>query len=263
MILSKYAKLAEKIVADNSPTILTAVGVVGTVGTAILTGKATLKSTQLIRDEKFNRFLETPEYMPGEEDIPPLDKVGVVKLVWKEYIPPVGSGALTVACIICANRISTRRAAAMAVAYSLSEKSIKEYKEKIQEKFGLNKSQQVKDEVAQDRVRENPNKGMVVVGPGNVLCYDEISGRYFESSMEDIKKAQNDTNYEILHSSYASLSDFYYRLGLPPTKYSEEVGWNTDHLLEISFSTVLADDQRPCLSLEYNVVPSRGYNHLG
>jgi hypothetical protein len=257
MTLTSFAKGVEKFVQDNSPAILTAIGVVGTVSTAYFTGKASFKAAEIIRDQELAMKDGKPIFVP-------MDLRGKFELTWKLYIPAVGTGAMTIACIICANRIGNRRAAAMAAAYSISERAFTEYKEKVVEKIGANKERAVRDELAQDRVNRNPKtqNEVIISGGGEVLCYDEYSGRYFESSMEEIKKAMNDTNYRILNDGFASLGDFYERLSLPSTKYSEEVGWNTDHPLEIMFSTTMSDDNKPCLAIDYQTVPTRGFNRF-
>lgn len=255
MTLISIAKRTEKFLADNSPIVLTAIGVTGTITTAYLTGVATFKAADLILVEEDRQYRETV----GEPRIV-LDRKEMFLLVWKEYIPAAGVGVITVACIVGANRIGTRRAAAMAAAYSISEKAFTEYKEKVVEKLGDNKERAIRDEIAQDRVLANPPTGReILIGRGDILCFDAYTGRYFMSSMEEIKKAQNDTNYEILHNNYCSLGDFYNRLGLPGTSFSEEVGWSSDHMLEVIFSTVLADDGQPCLTIQFSVDPIRGY----
>jgi hypothetical protein len=249
--LINVAKRTEKFLADNSPVVLTVFAVTGTITTAYLTGKATFKAADLIKIDEQRRY----HY---NED--PAEKKEVFLLVWKEYIPAAGVCFGTLGCIITANRIGTRRAAAMAAAYSISEKAFSEYKEKVVEKLGDNKERAIRDEIAQDQVTKNPATGReVLIGRGDILCFDAYTARYFMSSMEEVKKAQNDTNYEILHNNYCSLGDFYNRLGLPGTSFSEEVGWNSDHLLEVVFSTVLADDGQPCLSLRFHVDPIRSY----
>jgi len=63
----------------------------------------------------------------------------------------------------------------------------------------------------------------------------------------------------VLNDFYASLSDFYDLIGLPTTSFSDEVGWNSDRLLELQFSTVLSDDGRPCISIDFRTVPIRDY----
>lgn len=258
MTLTTIAKQAEKFVSDNSPLILTAIGVTGTITTAYLSGKASFKAADILFYEEQRR--ENHNLRVGELDEPPLTSREKLDLTWREFIPAVGVGALTVTCIICANRIGTRRAAAMAAAYSMSEKAFTEYKDKIVEKLGENKERAARDEIAQDRVRTSPPASdIVVANGGDVLCYEMFTGRYFMSNMEQLKKAQNDVNYKVLHDNYASLSDFYDKVGLNRTTISEEMGWNLDDTLELTFTTVMSEDNRPCLAFDYKVMPIRGY----
>jgi hypothetical protein len=242
-----------KLVADNSPTILTTIGVTGTVVTAYLTGRATFRASELIAIEE--------TLVPSDAELTDKDKIG---LVWREYIPAFAVGTLTIACIIGANRIGTRRAAALAAAYSLTEKAFDEYKDKVRDQIGAQREQRVRDEIAQDRVSANPvsSNQVIITGNGDVLCYDAITGRYFNSNVEAIRKAQNDINRDILHNLYATLSEFYGYIGLPSTSYSTEVGWNVDDYLDIDFSAVLSEDGRPCISISYQVSPIRGFSRL-
>ena len=149
----------------------------------------------------------------------------------------------------------------MAAAYTVSEKAFEEYREKIVEKLGANKERQARDEVAQDRVNANPvgRTEVIVTGGGNVLCYDMYTGRYFQSDMETIKQAQNNLNHHILNNVYASLNDFYDMIGLSRIKTGDEIGWNSDKLMEIYFSTTMSDDQKPCIAIDFSVEPVRNY----
>ena len=58
---------------------------------------------------------------------------------------------------------------------------------------------------------------------------------------------------------YASHNDFYRLIGLPGTTYGEEVGWRTDNMMDLEYSSHLAEDGRPCLCIEYHVAPVRNY----
>jgi hypothetical protein len=243
------------LITDNSPAILTAIGVTGTLSTAYLTGKASFKAGDILAREQRLRS-QTIDIAPI------LETKEKVQLVWKLYIPAAGSAVMTTAAIVCANRISTRRAAAMAAAYSISEKAWNEYKDKVVEKLGANKERAVRDEIAQDRVNSNPVgvNQVIITGGGDVLCYDMYTGRYFTSDMETLKKAQNDTNYEVLNNFYCSLTEFYNRIGLSSTTTSDDVGWNSDEMLELTFSTTMSDDQRPCLAMSFAVEPIRNFH---
>jgi Family of unknown function (DUF6353) len=235
-----FLKRVEKLTIDNSPVLLTGVGVIGTIATAVLAGKASFKAARILDEERETELKED------------------VKQVWTLYLPAIGSGVITVASIVASNRIGTRRAVALAAAYSVSERAFADYREKVVERLGHGKEQAVRDEIAQDRVDRAPSS-QVVIGTGKVLCFESITGRYFESDMESLRKAQNDLNQMILHHSYATLSDFYELIGLPATVYSMEIGWNTSELCELKFSTCLAEDGRPCISVEYSAYPIRDY----
>jgi hypothetical protein len=246
MNFNEILKRAGKFTTDHSPAILTAIAVTGTLTTAVLVGKASIKAADILRDES--------------QALEPKDKVA---LVWKFYVPAAGVACATIACIILSNRIGTRRAAGLAAVYAISEKAFDEYKSKVVERLGEKEEQSIRDEIAQDRVTRTSNLSeMVVIGSGSVLCYDAFTGRYFLNDMESIRKAQNDLNGKVLNDYYASLTDFYNLIGLPPTSYSDEVGWNSDSQLELQFSTTLSEDGRPCLSVDFKVTPIREYYRL-
>lgn len=257
MTLATIARQAEKLIADNSPHILTAVGVAGTITTAVLTGKASLKAARMIDRAQYT--------INVKEDGHKLSHKDKVYIIWKLYIPPAAVMSVTLASIIMANQIGTRRAAVMAAAYTTLEKASKEYKDKVIEKLGETKEQAIHDEIMQDRMDNEPvsKREVIVTGGGNVLCYEAFTGRYFLSSVEELKKAVNDLNYRVLNHYYASLSEFYDLIGLDHTEESDEIGWSTDELLELEFGTQLADDGRPCITFSYNhTKPIRGYNRL-
>ena len=255
MSLEQLLKRAEKLVIDNSPTILTSIGVTGTITTAYFAGRASFRARDIVETDRVSRGLSSIDEMPFKYK---------VKIVWKEYIPAVGTGVLTIAAIIAANRIGMRRAAAIAAAYSLSERAFNEYKTKVVEKIGDTRERDVRDEVAQDRVKKNPitHSEVVLTENGDVICYDSISGRYFTSNMETIRRVQNDVNARIISDYYCSLNDLYNGLGLPRTPYGEEVGWNANSLLDIQFSAVLSEEGKPVISLDYRVYPVRDYHRL-
>jgi len=247
-------KKAGRLITDNSPVVLTVIAVTGTVTTAYLVGKATFKAAEVIREHNEKQDVHDLR-MPTKEK---------VELVWKLYVPAAVSGLLTISAIVGSNRIGARRAAAVATAFVLSERAFEEYREKVVEKLGERKEQSVRDELAQDRVNRNPlgTAELVMLGNGSVICYEAFTGRYFLSDMETLRKAENDINAQVIADNFACLSDLYHLIGLDPTSQSDDIGWNTDKLLKLEFSTVLTDSGKPCLSVNYRVVPIRNFTHL-
>lgn len=255
MAFRPLLKQTERFIADNSPAILTGIGVAGVVATAYLTGQASIKAMRLLDyEEKLLVVNKQPELTPKEK----------VAVVWKLYIPPVTTGLLTVTCIIAANRIGNRRAAAIAAAYSLTERAFEEYRNKVIEKIGERKEELVRADIAQDRLNENPppSREVLMIGAGDVLCLEAFTGRYFTSNVETLRGAQNQINEIVFSDMFASLSDFYDIVGLPQTEFSDEMGWNVDKTLNLHFSAAIAPDGRPCISFSFRVVPIRNYTQL-
>lgn len=258
MYFAGLAQKAKYLLNQNSSTILTGVGVVGTVGTAYLTGRASFKAAGIISDE-----IETVNYgVENPNDRVWLTKRQKVKLTWRFYIVPVATGTATVGAIIFAHRIDAKRVVALTVASGISERALKEYREKVVERLGEKQDTKLRDEIAQDRVT-NTGSTELVVTDGKVLCMDMLSGRFFQSTMEDLKRAQNKINHELNnHSVGCSLSEFYDEIGLSPTPYSEQVGWNPDKMVELKISATVAPDGRPCLAVDFEPHPFDNYWRL-
>lgn len=247
----KLAIKAEKLVIDNSPLILTVVGATGSIASTVLGVKATFKAAKKISDAEF--VIHTTDSKTAA-----LTKADKVKMVWTLYIAPAAVLGVSVGAIVMSNRISVKRAAALAAGYTLVNDRFDEYRAKVEEKLGLKKEQELRTEIAQKDVENNPPSTTLIVAEGKVLFRDEPSGRYFESTMETIKSAQNAVNYRIMNREYAVLSDLYEELGLAPTSLSEEFGWDLKNSpVEIEYTPVLTPDNKPCIRMDYNVYPVR------
>lgn len=247
MNLTNLLDNAKRFINANSPAILAGGGIVGTISTAYFAGKASFKAADVIRryeedfektESKKKRFIEK------------------TRLVWTLYIPAGISGAVTIASIVGSAKISSRRIASAAVAYSLVDRAFGEYKEKVIEQIGKTKEQGVRDELAKDHVQRTTPipEGTVLLGSGHILCCELYTGRYFNGDMEILRKAQNEINSKTMHHLYATLDDFYDLVGLRQTSASGDLGWDSDKLMELKFSTVLTEDNKPCLAFEYNYV---------
>ena len=247
----KFIHALKGTLEKRTPEILTGIGIAGMVTTTVLAVKATPKAVLLLNDRKDE--LET-EKLPVAE---------VVKTTWKCYIPAAVTCGASIACLIGASSVNFKRNAALATAYKLSETALAEYRDAVVETIGEKKEQAVRDKVAEERIKKNPatKNDVIVTGNGTTLCYDAISGRYFQSSLQKIEGAKNKINERMLCENYVSLNDLYTELGMEPTKIGDDLGWNIfgDGLVDISFSSQLADDGVPCLVMDYSVAPRYNY----
>lgn len=258
---TEIAKKAQKFTIDNSPLLLTVVGAIGIAGTAYLSGRAGFKAAQILQDKQEHYAIHRQANEPIRHEFTLKEKLA---LTWKAYVPACGVGLVTLGAVVGSNHISTSRSAALASAFAISQEAAEKYKAKVIEKLGETKEKAVVDGVVQDRVNSNPpteaNTIVVSNGAGRQLLQDSWSGRYFELEVESVHQAVNELNRQVNMHGYATLTDFYDLLGLPKIKESDELGWNSDQLLEIYLAAAMHDNgKQPVLAIEYRVVPSRDY----
>lgn len=255
--IGNFFKKIQAQTIKHSPEILTGIGIAGMVTTTVMAVRATPKALDLMAEihEK-----ETQERLNKKE-------VGkeIITKVAPVYIPSALIGVLSISCLIGATSVNQRRTAALATAYSLSESALREYQEKVIETFGEKKEQAVRDAIAKDKVDQNPvtSTEVIVTKKGDTLCYDILSGRYFKSDMDKIKKIENELNRRLISEMYISLNEFYYELGLRCTKQGNDLGWNIDDgLINVRFSAQIADDGQPCIVLDYECAPRYDFRGL-
>lgn len=251
--LKQTIKSVERVLTKYSPGILTGIGIAGMIGATFMAVKATPKALYLIESKK------------GESEVEELTPVETIKTCWKCYIPATLTTVLSAACLIGASTVSAKRNAALATAYSISEAALREYQEKVVEVIGEKKEKVVRDAVAKDQIERDPvTKSEVVIidSNSNTLCYEPLSGRYFKSTIDKIKKAEIKLDRQMIQEMYVSLNDFYWEIGLDGTDLGDKMGWNLSKgYMDLSFSSQLADDGTPCAVIVYGIPPVYDYQN--
>lgn len=250
MSIASIAKRAGKVTADNAPAILTAIGVTGAITTAVLAGKASFKAAEVIAREQARHDLEEQSH--------PFDFKEKAELTWKLFVPAVGTAALTVTAIVMSNRISTRRAAALASAYTVSQEFFKEYKKSVVDHIGKDKEKKVREVAMKEMAVKNPPPLTMVVSGTDCMVHELYTGTWFTSSYLALQQAEIEINFQIMHNGYASVSDFLRLVGATHSRVAEEIGWNTDRKLELDIGSDI-EDGKPILTLDFRTVPVREY----
>ena len=235
----------------NASTILTCVGGAGVVATSVLAVKATPKAMALLENAKNEK---------GEE----LTKLEVVQVAGPAYIPSIITGVATLACIFGANALNKRQQAAITSAYALLDNSFKEYKKKTAELYGEDANANIRAEIAKDKYDENEFREL-----SKQLFYDDFSGRYFESTMEDVIKAQYAINRLISLHGGAYLNEWYEELDIEPTDYGNYLGWSSGLLMDCQWSEwlefyhekTLIDDDLECIIITMSLEPMADFEY--
>lgn len=247
------------IVNRNSSHILTGTAILGLAATTYFAVKGTVRSIRAT-DELIQEMEH--DYQDGGIEPLFLRKRDYVRLNWKFYIPAAACGAATIASIVGAHTIDTRRQLAYAAAATLVKNNFEEFRAKTIEKIGAKGEEEIRGEIAKEKLEAlDADNQLMVIGDGKVLCYDRYSGRAFENDMESIRRAENDINAGIINHMYASLNDFYRRIGLEETDMGEQVGFNTDNMLSVAYSSTLVNG-KPAIAIDFVNLPETKYHKI-
>lgn len=234
-----------KLVNRNMPKIMAGVAISGVITTAVLAANGHLQAQQIRYEIAEDR---------GETI------VNAFKARWKCYAPAVVSACITIAAIMAGQKASDKRIAAVSAAYSVTKDSYAAYKKSVAEHVTSEKKlKEIEERTNVIQQADHPVDKTVVIGSGEVLCLDLYTGRYFSSTREEIRRAVNDVNVQILNEDYAPLNAFYATLGLDEVKIGDDLGWNVDNRCDVLFGTSMSEDGKPCLAINFSPDPIPGW----
>lgn len=260
-IFKKAGAAVTKVVAKgkkHSPEILIVAGITGTVVSAVLACKATLKVGEIAEKAKddVDRIYaaaesgttEAGEVYTAEDSKKDLTIVYVqtgVKYA-KLYGPSIILGALSITSILASNNILRKRNIALAAAYTAVDKGFKEYRGRVVERFGEKVDQELRygikakkieeTEVDPETGKEKKIKKTVEVADPNLksdfACYFDKTSRSYETNrdfnMMFLRAQQNYANDLLRARGHLFLNEVYDMLDLPRTTAGQIVGWTFD-----------------------------------
>lgn len=228
-------------IKKNSSTILTCLGGVGLIATAVATGFGSIKASKMVIDAREEK---------GEE----LTKLETVCAAAPAYIPPIVLGVSTLVCIFGANALNKRQQAALISAYAVLQNGYSEYRKKVNELYGENADETVKEALIEEKFKSvdfKPNSENISV------FYESYYGDFFEASDADIFYAIYHFNRNFQLRGYASVAELHEFLGLPVQEADKAIGWNAEGFwedglvpwIDFEFYTKALDD-----GMEYTVM---------
>lgn len=266
-IVNNLTKTANKVgfkLRKHSPEILMVAGVVGTVTSAVMACKATLKVNEVVEEtketiDKIHTATEKGKTESGldysaedsKKDLTIVYAQTGLKFV-KLYAPAVILGTLSITSILASNNILRKRNIALGAAYAAIDKSFKEYRGRVIERFGEAVDRELKYNIKSQKIEEvvtDPETGkekkvkstVDVIDPN---LYSEYA-RFFDDGCKGWEKnaeynlmflraTQNYANDLLRSGGYLFLNDVYDMLGIERTKAGQIVGWvydpdNPDH----------------------------------
>lgn len=273
----------------HSPEILVVAGIAGTVVSAVLACKATTKVAEILDETKgtldtIHEGMETgaingQEYTneDGKKDTVVVYAQTGMKLA-KLYGPAIILGTLSITSILASNNILRKRNVALGAAYAAIDKSFKEYRGRVIERFGEQVDTELKYgikakkfeeiEVDPETGKEKKVKKTVMVADPNLqsdyAVYFDSKSRNYETNPDYnrmfLKAQQAFANDKLQTRGHLFLNEVLDDLDLPRTPAGQIVGWTKDgpdgyvnfRIVEVERET---EDGRhePALLLDFNV----------
>lgn len=245
----------------HSPEILMVAGVAGTVVSAVMACKATLKVREVLDETKNNvdmihdcaadqSLQESGKYTDedAKKDLTIVYTKTAIDLI-KLYGPSVILGALSITCIFTSNNILRKRNIALAAAYATLDGSFKDYRKRVVDRFGEVvdrelktgiKAKTIEEEVVDEETGEikTVEKTINVIEDDDVNQYSEFA-RFFddgctgwskdpEYNLMFLRAQQNYANDLLRSRGYVFLNEVYRMLGIPDSQAGQIVGWVYD-----------------------------------
>lgn len=237
-IVTRLAGRAGLILSKHAPTILTAAGTVGFIGTTVLASKATLKVEETLAEETalLVKVHEAHEEGKLSDKDATHDKVVLytrmtTKLA-KLYAPALILGAASIASLVTGHGIMLKRNASLAAAYAAVDQAFKTYKKKVEDKFGKDAVIDAlistpSEDLTKDKMTLEAITAVDGVSPYGVI-FDEDNVHW--SADEDLAmlhlKCQEKYANDILQArGHIFLNEVYKMLGFPHTPAGAVTGW--------------------------------------
>ena len=256
-IMSKASGALNKIgfgLKKRSPEILVAVGVVGTVVSAVMACKATTKINTILDEtkeqlDKIHEYAGNPDVAEkynaedAKKDTAIVYGQAGVKLA-KLYAPAVGLGILSISSILASNNILRKRNMAISAALAAATQDFKDYRNRVIERFGKEvdhqlryniKAEEIEEAVTDEKGKEKKVKKNVEVADPNASGYAKYftrSNPYWEEDSSYVemflRSQQNYANDKLKATGHLTLNDVYDMLGFHDSKAGMVVGWIYD-----------------------------------
>lgn len=248
MNIKSIVKAAWSGAKENAPLIFAIGGLVAagvTVYTAVKEApKAKLKMTEAKLDKEEKIREELPPEKKNSEIVVKLSTAEKIAIIFKCCWPAIVSAVLTVGCTAASQIASGKQIKAARFAENVAQKRLENYVAATVDKLGDKKADEIKDEAAKKAMNANPpktdkNGNIIAYGRGTYLFYDPQIELYFWNEFNNIDRAINNANAEILEGEFVTVYDFYYDLDpsikLPPIAKSIGFGARMDEIAKNAF----------------------------
>ena len=242
---------------NNSSTILTIIGSVGVIATAVMSARDTVKAMNKIEHESYQAF--------QQHRIVNLTTKEKIKLAAPCYIPTVITGVSTILCICSANKLNKNVQKSLTSAYMLLDRSYKEYRKSVKELHGEDGERDIIKNISDRQSKELK----AVDSEGTDVFFDFFGLRFFNSNQSAIREAEEAANEMLRMHGYVSLGTMYSFLGVDVHGEDDSLGWSIGAGKLYDYDSIKIDiDEAPmadgtkCYAIDFVNSPTADYLDL-
>ncbi len=257
---------------DSAPLILTGLSMCGVIFTAATAIHDTPKALKLIKHEEDGRMFKMKVYSTGdgkfdtEAKVEPMTLMEKAKIAWKCYIPTMLVAGSTIFCIGYSQKLNSKQKKELLAAYALMHAAYYEYRDKVADMFGKENEAKIKDYISEDHLKTKKMEP----DDKSIIFEDEFMHTVFQSTIEDVQRAEYEMNRTFALRGYVSMGDFYRYLGLDDV-YAEQgpllerFGWSYDIGTDMGYEWIdfvhrkFEDADIETYSISYPFEPVLGY----
>ena len=245
----------------HSPEILVFSGIASLIGAGVMACKATTKFDEVMAEsqekvDQINAYVEEKGYSEEYTEKDHSKDLAIMKVksglkIAKLYGPSIALGTLGTVSILAGTNILKKRNAALAAAYTVVDKSFKDYRSRVVDRFGKDldrelryniKATEVEETVIDEKTgKEKTVKKTVEVVDGSTIDKYSPYAKFFcegcigwdknaEYNRMFLHRQQDFFNDRLKAKGHVFLNEVYDALGIDRTEAGQIVGWVYDEV---------------------------------
>lgn len=240
-----------------APEILTGAACIGVGVTSVLASRATLEAHDIVEHNAIYKTKFKEKDTEGKKE----QIKHFTRYILPAYVPSIIAGSVTIACMVSAHNIETKRLGAVASICAASTNALESYKNTVTESVGEKKAAEIAQNAVQKKVSESAlpeSTDIPIVEEGaSSLWYDETTDRYFYCTMEKMRRIEADLKNQLLDDDIVRLNDIYDAIGLEKVSLGDDLGFDIKRGDQVVFdyNTAMSPNDEPMCTVNFPVTP--------
>ena len=155
---------------------------------------------------------------------PNMTKKEIIKATWKCYIPTSFTVTFTIMCILYSDYITQKEKISLLTTMMSIQNRYADLKTNVDELCDEDTKSKIRSNIVKNKIP----KDVYIERTDEKLFYEEYSGKFFTSTIDNVLKAEYAFNKQLFITGLASLNDLFNYLGIEETTEGQYLGWASE-----------------------------------